>query len=163
MSYFLLVGCQDALLDKHAAEDTFGDQELQDTGRPVKSLLVGYSFYLTCQLDSFLIQMPFFSLFWDCGVYFWNYILTPSSCLEQVVTSWAFLLVLGALKFLQSSSFLSSWKGIAISASGLAIVTILMQVLIRFSQSERSTPAKVVPSKHKNGGEPSEARPDKQQ
>nr|XP_048321417.1 1-acyl-sn-glycerol-3-phosphate acyltransferase 2 isoform X3 [Ziziphus jujuba var. spinosa] len=110
---------KDALLDKHAAEDTFNDQELQDMGRPIKSLLV--------------------------------------------VTSWAFLLVLGAFKFLQSSSLLSSWKGIAISASGLALVTVLMQILIRFSQSERSTPAKVAPSKHKNGGEPSEARREKQQ
>ncbi|KAF3442580.1 hypothetical protein FNV43_RR16496 [Rhamnella rubrinervis] len=110
---------KDALLDKHAAEDTFGDQKLQNTGRPVKSLLV--------------------------------------------VSSWACLLVLGALKFLHSTSLLYSWKGIAISASGLALVTVLMQILIRFSQSERSTPAKVAPSKHKNGGEPSEARRDKQQ
>ncbi|KAK1575806.1 hypothetical protein Q3G72_008468 [Acer saccharum] len=31
---------KDSLLDKHNAEDTFSDQELQDTGRPVKSLLV---------------------------------------------------------------------------------------------------------------------------
>ncbi|KAK4838143.1 hypothetical protein QYF36_011380 [Acer negundo] len=31
---------KDALLDKHNAEDTFSDQELQNTGRPVKSLLV---------------------------------------------------------------------------------------------------------------------------
>ncbi|CAI0377081.1 unnamed protein product [Linum tenue] len=60
-----------------------------------------------------------------------------------VVTSWASLLVFGTLKFLQWSSLLSSWKGIAISAACLAIITVLMQVLIRFSQSERSTPARV--------------------
>lgn len=36
---------QDALLDKHVAEDTFSDQELQDTGRPIKSLLVRYLLY----------------------------------------------------------------------------------------------------------------------
>lgn len=36
--FFFLVN-QDKLLDKHVAEDSFGEQ-LQDTGRPVKSLLV---------------------------------------------------------------------------------------------------------------------------
>ncbi|XP_062003651.1 1-acyl-sn-glycerol-3-phosphate acyltransferase 2 [Rosa rugosa] len=104
---------KDALLDKHAVEQTFGDQELQITRRPLKSLLV--------------------------------------------VTSWACLLVLGSLKFLYWSSLLSSWKGIAFSALGLGIVTVLMQILIRFSQSEHSTPAKVAPAKHNNGeasGEP---------
>ncbi|KAK3035170.1 hypothetical protein RJ639_032843, partial [Escallonia herrerae] len=110
---------KDKLLDKHIAEDTFGDQELQDTGRPLKSLVV--------------------------------------------VTSWACLLVFGALKFFQWSSLLSSWKGITFSAVGLAVVTILMQILIQFSQSERSTPAKVVPSKTKNGGEPSRTGQDKHQ
>ncbi|PON91683.1 Phospholipid/glycerol acyltransferase [Trema orientale] len=110
---------KDALLDKHIAEDTFSDQELQDTGRPIKSLVV--------------------------------------------VVSWACLLVFGALKFLQWSSLLSSWKGIAISAFALALVTVLMHILILFSQSERSTPAKVAPAKHKNSGESSDsARQDKQ-
>ncbi|KAJ9181122.1 hypothetical protein P3X46_009286 [Hevea brasiliensis] len=78
-----------------------------------------------------------------------------------VVTSWACLLVFGVLKFLQWSSLLSSWKGIAISSSALAIITILMQILIRFTQSERSTPAKVVPAKPKKG-DPSETGQDKQ-
>lgn len=31
---------QDALLDKHKADDTFGNQLLQDLGRPLKSLVV---------------------------------------------------------------------------------------------------------------------------
>ncbi|KAF4364267.1 hypothetical protein F8388_000219 [Cannabis sativa] len=110
---------KDSLLDKHKAEDTFAGQELQDTGRPKKSLVV--------------------------------------------VVSWACLLAFGALKFLQWSSFLSSWKGIALSAFLLGLVTILMQFLILFSQSERSTPAKVAPTKNKNDGEPSESpKQDKQ-
>ncbi|KAL2535077.1 1-acyl-sn-glycerol-3-phosphate acyltransferase 2 [Abeliophyllum distichum] len=109
---------KDKLLDKHAAEDSFGEQ-LQDTGRPVKSLLV--------------------------------------------VVSWAILLILGALKFFQWSSLLSSWKGLSISAFALAIVTVLMQILIQFSQSERSTPAKVSPAKLKDGGETSGTREDKSQ
>ncbi|CAN1173091.1 1-acyl-sn-glycerol-3-phosphate acyltransferase 2 [Linum perenne] len=64
-----------------------------------------------------------------------------------VVASWACLIVFAALKFLQWSSLLSSWRGIAVSAAGLAVVTLIMQVLIRFSQSEHSTPAKVAPTK----------------
>ncbi|KAK8628728.1 hypothetical protein V6N13_009311 [Hibiscus sabdariffa] len=80
-----------------------------------------------------------------------------------VVSSWVCLVAYGALKFLQWSSLLSSWKGIALSAVGLAIVTILMQIMILFSQSERSTPAKVSPGKPKSNGESSEPRRDKQQ
>ncbi|XP_022746009.1 1-acyl-sn-glycerol-3-phosphate acyltransferase 2-like isoform X4 [Durio zibethinus] len=79
-----------------------------------------------------------------------------------VVTSWACLVAYGALKFLQWSSLLSSWKGIALSAFVLAIVTILMHILILFTQSERSTPAKVAPVKPKNDRETSEAKRDKQ-
>lgn len=73
-----------------------------------------------------------------------------------MVVSWVCLLCLGALKFFQWSSLLSSWKGLALSAIALAVVTLLMQIMIRFSQSERSTPAKVAPGKSKNGGDSSE-------
>ncbi|KAI4300755.1 hypothetical protein L6164_034093 [Bauhinia variegata] len=93
-----IFAAKDALLDKHIAEDTFSNQEQQDPGRPLKSLLV--------------------------------------------VVLWACLIVGGTLKFLIWSSLLSSWKGVAFSASGLAVVTVLMQILIQSSQSERSTPAK---------------------
>ncbi|XP_074371616.1 1-acyl-sn-glycerol-3-phosphate acyltransferase 2-like [Apium graveolens] len=93
---------KDNLLDKHKANDKFGEGELQDTGRPLNSLVV--------------------------------------------VISWACLLILGALKFFQWSSILSSWKGLAFSAVGLGIITVLMQVLIQFSQSERSN--RPMPSKH---------------
>ncbi|KAM7271680.1 hypothetical protein ACFE04_030894 [Oxalis oulophora] len=71
-----------------------------------------------------------------------------------VVVSWACLLIFGALKFLQWSSLLHSPKGIAITAVSLGIVTVLMQFLIRFSQAERSAPAKIAPSRS-NGGESS--------
>ncbi|XP_010524157.1 PREDICTED: 1-acyl-sn-glycerol-3-phosphate acyltransferase 2 [Tarenaya hassleriana] len=87
---------KDALLDKHIAEDTFSDQEEQNIGRPVKSLVV--------------------------------------------VSSWACILTTGAMKFLQWSKLFSTWKGIGLSGVGLGVVTLLMQVLIRSSQSERSTP-----------------------
>ncbi|KAJ9565482.1 hypothetical protein OSB04_001448 [Centaurea solstitialis] len=72
-----------------------------------------------------------------------------------VVTCWASLLVLGTFKFFRWSNLYSSWKGLTITTVCLAVVTILMQILIRFSQSERSTPAKVVPSRSSNGGESS--------
>lgn len=104
---------KDELLDKHKEDDTFGEQQLRDIGRPVKSLLV--------------------------------------------VVSWACLLAFGVLKFFQWSSLLSSWKGLTLSAVALVVVTLLMQILIRFSQSERSTPAsaKVAPAKPKNRGDSS--------
>ena len=70
---------------------------------------------------------------------------------KQVVISWTCLVVFGAWKFLRWTSLFSSWKGIAFSVVGLAIITVLMHILIKFSQSERSTPAKVAPAKAKNG------------
>ncbi|KAG6411474.1 hypothetical protein SASPL_129556 [Salvia splendens] len=78
-----------------------------------------------------------------------------------VVTSWGILLILGALKIVQCFSLFSSWKGITFSAISLGVVTVLMQVLIQFSQSERSTPAKVAPSA--NGKSSSQPRQEKQQ
>ncbi|KAJ0715460.1 putative 1-acylglycerol-3-phosphate O-acyltransferase [Helianthus annuus] len=68
-----------------------------------------------------------------------------------VVVSWACLLVFGTFKFLQWSNLLSSWKGLTFTAAGLGIVTFLMQILIQFSQAERSTPAKVAPARSSNG------------
>ncbi|KAL0346258.1 UNVERIFIED_CONTAM: 1-acyl-sn-glycerol-3-phosphate acyltransferase 2 [Sesamum radiatum] len=109
---------KDKLLDRHIAEGTFGEQ-LQNTGRPMKSLLV--------------------------------------------VSSWAILLILGTMKVIQWFSLFSSWKGIIFSAIALAVITILMQILIQFSQSERSTPAKVAPAKHKSATESSASRLDKHQ
>ncbi|CAO2831763.1 unnamed protein product [Amaranthus hypochondriacus] len=102
---------KDAMLDKHKADDTFGDQLYQDIGRPLKSLVV--------------------------------------------VTAWAVTIIFGVIKFLQWSALLSSWKGIAISVATLGVITALMQVLIQFSQSERSNPAKVAPAKSRNTGESS--------
>ncbi|KAH0644947.1 hypothetical protein KY284_032831 [Solanum tuberosum] len=47
---------------------------------------------------------------------------------------------LRTIKILQATALLSSWKGVAISAALIA-VTVLMQILINFSKSERSTAA----------------------
>nr|AGO14579.1 A-class lysophosphatidate acyltransferase 2 isoform 1 [Echium pitardii] len=80
-----------------------------------------------------------------------------------VVTCWGCMLILGIIKFLQRSMLLSSWKGIVISLVGLGGITFLMHILIQFSQSERSTPAKVSPGRQKNVGSPSNSTDDKRQ
>lgn len=81
---------------------------------------------------------------------------------KQVVITWICVVVAGTVKLLQWSSLLSSWKGVAFSVFSLAIVTALMQFLIKFSQSERSNPAKVSPSKSKSREE-LQASDDKQE
>ncbi|XP_051152570.1 1-acyl-sn-glycerol-3-phosphate acyltransferase 2-like [Andrographis paniculata] len=73
-----------------------------------------------------------------------------------VVSSWGILMILGSLKVFQWFSMFSSWKGILFLSLALAAVTILMQILIQFSQSERSTPAKASQKKPKIDGESSE-------
>ncbi|KAK1259691.1 1-acyl-sn-glycerol-3-phosphate acyltransferase PLS1 [Acorus gramineus] len=67
-----------------------------------------------------------------------------------VVASWSCLLMYATYKFFKWSSFLSTWKGIAFSVLCLLLVTAVMHIFIIFSQSERSTPAKVTPSRAKN-------------
>ncbi|KAK1306131.1 1-acyl-sn-glycerol-3-phosphate acyltransferase PLS1 [Acorus calamus] len=67
-----------------------------------------------------------------------------------VVASWSCLLMYATYKFFKWSSFLSTWKGIAFSILCLLLVTAVMHIFIIFSQSERSTPAKVTPSRAKN-------------
>ncbi|XP_057953560.1 1-acyl-sn-glycerol-3-phosphate acyltransferase 2-like [Malania oleifera] len=59
-----------------------------------------------------------------------------------IFLSWSCLLIFGIVKFLQWSSLLSSWKGLASSGAFLALVTITMHIFILFSQSEHSTPAR---------------------
>ncbi|KAK1281501.1 1-acyl-sn-glycerol-3-phosphate acyltransferase PLS1 [Acorus calamus] len=67
-----------------------------------------------------------------------------------VVASWSCLLMYVTYKFFKWSSFLLTWKGIAFSILCLLLVTAVMHIFIIFSQSERSTPAKVTPSRVKN-------------
>ncbi|KAH9611977.1 hypothetical protein KSS87_007139 [Heliosperma pusillum] len=110
---------KDALLDKHAANDTFGNQLLQTGTRPWKSLVV--------------------------------------------VSFWVLGIVLGVVRFLRWSSLLSSWKGLSFSVAALGVVTVVMHVLISFSQAERSGHAKVAPEKQKNVGDSASLKQDKQQ
>ncbi|XP_068636792.1 1-acyl-sn-glycerol-3-phosphate acyltransferase PLS1-like [Aristolochia californica] len=69
-----------------------------------------------------------------------------------VVVSWSFLLSFFAYKFFQWTQLLSTWKGAVFSAFSLLGVTVVMHIFILFSQSERSTPAKVAPARVKNNG-----------
>ncbi|KAM5574231.1 1-acyl-sn-glycerol-3-phosphate acyltransferase 3 [Rosa sericea] len=92
---------KDALLEKYYTKATFSELQLQNIGRPIKSLLV--------------------------------------------VIIWSCLLGYGIFKFIQWSSLLSTWEGIAFSVTFLVLVVILMQILIQSSDSERSTPLKVLP------------------
>ncbi|XP_057770313.1 1-acyl-sn-glycerol-3-phosphate acyltransferase 2-like [Salvia miltiorrhiza] len=64
-----------------------------------------------------------------------------------VVCSWAILLILGAWKVFQRSSIFSSRKGLAFFAVCLSVVIILMQILIQFSKAEKSTPARIAPTR----------------
>lgn len=57
-----------------------------------------------------------------------------------VVLSWACLLLFAAFRFFKWSSLLSTWKGAAIAALGLLLVTGVMHFFIIFSQAERSRP-----------------------
>ncbi|KAI8526221.1 hypothetical protein RHMOL_Rhmol13G0291600 [Rhododendron molle] len=91
---------KDALLEQHLVNDTFGDKDCQDIGRPKKSLFV--------------------------------------------VIAWSCLLLYGSVKFFEWFLILPSWEVFTLCATFLAIVMILMQVLIVFSQSEHSTPPPVV-------------------
>ncbi|EPS68644.1 lysophosphatidic acid acyltransferase, partial [Genlisea aurea] len=56
-----------------------------------------------------------------------------------VVGFWGILLALGTMNLIQRFAILSSWKGVAFCGIALGVVTILMQILIQFSQSEKST------------------------
>ncbi|KAE8037139.1 hypothetical protein FH972_009759 [Carpinus fangiana] len=62
-----------------------------------------------------------------------------------VVICWICLLVYCIILFFQWSSILSSWKGIAFSATFLVLVTIVMQILIQSSESGHSTPVSIPP------------------
>ncbi|GAV59027.1 Acyltransferase domain-containing protein [Cephalotus follicularis] len=60
-----------------------------------------------------------------------------------VVIFWSCLIGYGLFKLFQWLSFLASWEVIAFSATFLVLVTIVMQIVIQSSESERSTPPKV--------------------
>lgn len=141
----LLITCflieKDKLLDKHITEDSFGEEQLQNIGRPAKSLVVRYN----------LLRVVKHIIASSCVTAYKLTRLFSFSINTQVVVCWACLLIVGAIKLFQSSALLSSWKGITVSATLLAVITILMQILINFTQSERSTPAKVAPAKRQNG------------
>ncbi|WCJ36903.1 1-acyl-sn-glycerol-3-phosphate acyltransferase 3 [Euphorbia peplus] len=57
-----------------------------------------------------------------------------------VILTWSSLLVYGVIELLRWLSFLGTWEIVSFSITFLVLVTILMQVLIHSSESERSSP-----------------------
>lgn len=62
-----------------------------------------------------------------------------------VTIIWSCLLIVGAIELFRWSSLFTLWEGIAFAATLLVIVTIVMQILVLFTQSEHSTPPKATP------------------
>ncbi|WOK93074.1 1-acyl-sn-glycerol-3-phosphate acyltransferase PLS1 [Canna indica] len=66
-----------------------------------------------------------------------------------VMVFWFSLLSYAAFRFFKWTQLLSTWKGVAFSTAGLVLVTVVMQIFIRFSQSERSSTARAARSRAK--------------
>ncbi|XP_002268451.2 1-acyl-sn-glycerol-3-phosphate acyltransferase PLS1 isoform X1 [Vitis vinifera] len=71
------------------------------------------------------------------GIQEYHNIGRPKKSLFVVIT-WSCLLLLGLVKFFQWSLLLSSWEGITSLLAFLVFITVIMHILIIFSQSERS-------------------------
>lgn len=61
---------------------------------------------------------------------------------EQVVAFWFSLLSYATFRFFKWTELLSTWKGVALTTAALLMVTMIMHIFIRFSQSEHSTTAR---------------------
>ncbi|KAG6471762.1 hypothetical protein ZIOFF_069208 [Zingiber officinale] len=66
-----------------------------------------------------------------------------------VVSFWICLLSYAAFRFFKWTELLSTWKGVALTATGLLLVTVVMHIFVRFSQSERSASAKAARNRAK--------------
>lgn len=117
-------------MERHIDTNTFGDDIRRDIGRPKRSLLVIYCCY---------------NKFAKLSVFFSSYPVLINVCTNftntlQVVVFWSFLLVVAIVKLFALFPF--SWGEVVFCVVFLSLVTILMQILIAFSQSENSTPPK---------------------
>ncbi|CAL9131367.1 unnamed protein product [Musa textilis] len=59
-----------------------------------------------------------------------------------VVAFWFGLLSYATFRFFKWTELLSTWKGVALTTAALLMVTMIMHIFIRFSQSEHSTTAR---------------------
>ncbi|OEL24616.1 1-acyl-sn-glycerol-3-phosphate acyltransferase PLS1 [Dichanthelium oligosanthes] len=66
-----------------------------------------------------------------------------------VTLFWACLLLFGAIEFFKWTQLLSTWRGVAFTAAGMALVTGVMHVFIMFTQAERSSSAKAARNRAK--------------
>ncbi|XP_042467958.1 1-acyl-sn-glycerol-3-phosphate acyltransferase PLS1-like [Zingiber officinale] len=58
-----------------------------------------------------------------------------------VVVFWSCLLSYATFRFSKRSQLLTTWKGVGFTSAALLLVIVVMQIFIRFSQSERSATA----------------------
>ncbi|KAF3773131.1 1-acyl-sn-glycerol-3-phosphate acyltransferase [Nymphaea thermarum] len=72
----------------------------------------------------------------------------------MVILFWVSLLSFASSKLFKWSLIFSSWTGIICTTAVVLLVALLMHIFILFSQAERSTPAKISPSRATNGGVP---------
>ncbi|RRT45567.1 hypothetical protein BHE74_00018495 [Ensete ventricosum] len=61
---------------------------------------------------------------------------------SSVVAFWFSLLSYTTFRFFKWTELLSTWKGVAVTTAALLMVTMIMHIFIRFSQSEHSTTAR---------------------
>ncbi|XP_074577873.1 1-acyl-sn-glycerol-3-phosphate acyltransferase PLS1-like [Curcuma longa] len=66
-----------------------------------------------------------------------------------VVAFWICLLSYATFRFFKWTELLSTWKGVALTVIGLLLVTVVMHIFVRFSQSERSASARAARNRAK--------------
>ncbi|CAL9126536.1 unnamed protein product [Musa textilis] len=66
-----------------------------------------------------------------------------------VVVFWSSLLSYATFRFFKWTELLSTWKGVVLTTAAVILVTIVMHIFIRFSQSERSSTARAARNRAK--------------
>ncbi|XP_064945995.1 1-acyl-sn-glycerol-3-phosphate acyltransferase PLS1-like isoform X1 [Musa acuminata AAA Group] len=66
-----------------------------------------------------------------------------------VVVFWSSLLSYATFRFFKWTELLSTWKGVVLTIAAVILVTIVMHIFIRFSQSERSSTARAARNRAK--------------
>ncbi|THU55832.1 hypothetical protein C4D60_Mb11t10800 [Musa balbisiana] len=66
-----------------------------------------------------------------------------------VVVFWSGLLSYATFRFFEWTELLSTWKGVVLTTAAVILVTIVMHIFIRFSESERSSTARAARNRAK--------------
>ncbi|RWW30043.1 hypothetical protein GW17_00005393 [Ensete ventricosum] len=67
----------------------------------------------------------------------------------SVVVFWSSLLSYATFRLFKWTELLSTWKGVVLTTAAVILVTIVMHIFIRFSQSERSSTARAARNRAK--------------